>query len=464
MSNFKDHDNEAVGFESKWKETRSYQNSDSQTEPIKTKDEATQPVVSSTKEAQTGTTTSSQLVPLSEDEEQSLAKFLSNISTNVMKELDKNDVSNAMARLVSLDFDDVEDIQSEKVQSFEAPKIENTKIRVSCVSWNCTGSLLAVSFCSEEHDTWCSHDGIINFYNTEKSIPSRSIKTKSCVTSICMHPYEVSLVAAGMYSGEVCTYNLHLENVDCVLKSTQTQSLPVTQISWEYTVNTSNRPHLVVSCLDGTLSLYNVLLETSTMNLVRKYVMSDPALSVRPGVLCFSFSPLLSGTFITSVEGGQLYSCSTLVAVESDTSLTSQEHTYNPIVSSFDKHPSNVRCLSFSKHTSSKENQFVSCSLEEIRIYNLSSSTPVHTIFCKNYCLGLLWSITQPQVLFYWGNDHSVVVYNVSRREQIMSLDMNKPGNNITVLGVNAKMPNLIATGNSTGETHVWQIPKYFKL
>lgn len=80
-------------------------------------------------QAQTGTTTSSQLVPLSEDEEQSLAKFLSNISTNVMKELDKNDVSNAMAQLVSLDFDDVEDIQSEKVQSFEAPKIENTKVK-----------------------------------------------------------------------------------------------------------------------------------------------------------------------------------------------------------------------------------------------------------------------------------------------------------------------------------------------
>lgn len=72
-----------------------------------------------------------QPVSLSQDEEQSLASFLSNISNNVMKELDKNDASNAMARLMLLDFEDVENVQSEKVTSFEVPKLDCEKVEYS---------------------------------------------------------------------------------------------------------------------------------------------------------------------------------------------------------------------------------------------------------------------------------------------------------------------------------------------
>uniref|UniRef100_A0A8D8V8Y5 WD repeat-containing protein 34 n=2 Tax=Cacopsylla melanoneura TaxID=428564 RepID=A0A8D8V8Y5_9HEMI len=466
MSKFKDHENEAVGFETKWKENRTYQSSDSQTEPIKRKDEGTQPVVTSSSEAQTSSQIPSQLASLSPDEEQSLAKFLSNISNNVMKELDKNDASNAMARLVMMDFEDVDSVQSEKVRTFEAPKIDNKQIKVSCVSWNCTGSLLAVGFCSEQHNAWCSHAGLINFYNTEKSSPSRSITTKSCVTSLSLHPYELSLVAAGMYSGEVCTYNLNQDDVDCLMKSSSVHTSPISQVSWEYTVSASNRPHLVVSSLDGTLSLYSVSLQTNSMSVVKKYVMSDSSLPTRPGILSFSFSPLLNTTFITSVEGGHLYSCSTLTAtIEPSTPLEPPGETlYNPIVEKFEKHGSNVLACSFSKHSSAKESLFVTACLEEIRIYTLSSTSPVHTIFVSS-CLGLSWSVTQPQVLFYWGADQTVIVYNVLRREQITSLNMSTSKDQmITAMGVNMKLPNLLATGTNQGETSIWQMPKYFKL
>lgn len=408
--------------------------------------------MTSCKEIQTSNDVPVQVASLSEDEEKSLAQFLSKISGNVLKELDKNDASNAMARLVTLDFEDEEDIKSERVQCFEPPTMEITKIQVSCVSWNCTGSLLAVGFSSQDHDTWCSHSGLINFYNTEKSAPTRSIKTKSCVTSVSMHPYELSLVAAGMYSGEVCTYNLNLEDVDLALKSNIDESSRVTQVSWEYAEGTSTRPLLAVSSLDGTLSLFHVTLQTGSMTLSKKLIISDPVTSARPGVLCFAFAPRRAHSFISGVEGGSLYSGSSL------------EPAHAPVRSSFASHATNVTCLSFCTHSSAKEAWFLSGSLDEVRLYDLESPAPLHTISCKNYCLGVAWSVTQPQVIFYWGNSLTVTVYNITRRAEITSLDMNNQDRTITALDVNTKVPSLLATGNDTGEVQVWQIPKYFKL
>lgn len=113
--------------------------------------------------------------------------------------------------------------------------------------------------------------------------------------------------------------------------------------------------------------------------------MSDPSLSVRPGILAFSFSPLLPSTFISSVEGGHLYSCSTLVtSVPHDTDELRDtdppsklpydtDVLLNPIVDSFENASSNVMAISFSRHSNAKESLFVAASLEEIRIYMLGS-------------------------------------------------------------------------------------------
>lgn len=453
MSILKNHDNSAVGFSSTWKETRSYESSECQSEPIKTEVEGTQNIVSSSKEVQTSNDCPIQFPSLSEDEEQGLATFLSRISGNVLKELDKNDASIALARLDALDFQDEEEMKSEQVKSFEPPAMETTKIKVSCVSWNCTGSLLAVGVCSRDHDTWCSHGGLISFYNTEKSAPTRSIKTKSCVTCISMHPYELSLVAAGMYSGEVCTYNLNLEDTEYSIKSNISECSRVTQVSWECTEGSNTRPLLVVSSLDGTMSLFSVTLQTGTMSVVRKLIIRDPTSSIQGGVLCFSFAPRRPHSFVVAVEGGSLYQGSTL-----DTPAD------EPILSSLHPHSFNICRLCFSTHTSARDGWFLSVCLEDIRLYELDSPAPLHTIFSKNYCLGVAWSITQPQVIFYWGEANVVTVYNMQRKTEIAQLNVNSPERIITTLDINTKVPSLVAMGNEMGEVQVWQIPKYFKL
>jgi hypothetical protein len=92
------------------------------------------------------------------------------------------------------------------------PCIDNQsakKTKVSDMSWNSSGDILAVSFYIDNHQGPCSHFGQIKFYKFINLSSSKtftemtSIETNSCIKSIENHPKNNLLFVCSSFIGEI---------------------------------------------------------------------------------------------------------------------------------------------------------------------------------------------------------------------------------------------------------------------
>mmetsp|Transcript_31097 Transcript_31097/g.50101 ORF Transcript_31097/g.50101 Transcript_31097/m.50101 type:complete len:691 (+) Transcript_31097:367-2439(+) len=83
----------------------------------------------------------------------------------------------------------------------------------SDVEWSCNGSVLAASFGERHHVGWCEHDSFVACW----SIMSRRLNSKKpdmklpvpcCVGCLAFHPTQPTILAAGLFSGEIRVWNI----------------------------------------------------------------------------------------------------------------------------------------------------------------------------------------------------------------------------------------------------------------
>lgn len=85
-------------------------------------------------------------------------------------------------------------------------------MKVSDMSWSISGRTLAVSYGIPYHETWCYHPSKIQLYSQTKEgnfteEDCKILPTSACVTSLAYHPTEPSIIAAGLFNGNL--YNYH---------------------------------------------------------------------------------------------------------------------------------------------------------------------------------------------------------------------------------------------------------------
>ena len=97
------------------------------------------------------------------------------------------------------------------------PCIENNSekyTKISDISWNSTGNILAISYFVDNHLGPCSHTGKINFLTFSNISESKSYKEKisielnSCVKSIESHPKFPNMFICCSFIGEIYLINL----------------------------------------------------------------------------------------------------------------------------------------------------------------------------------------------------------------------------------------------------------------
>jgi hypothetical protein len=95
---------------------------------------------------------------------------------------------------------------------------KSSKFSDAC--WNCTGSILAVSFYVDNHIGPCSHQGLISFYKLNNSALSKTldckieVETNTCIKSLDSHPKNSNLFVCGSYSGEIYILDISEEESD----------------------------------------------------------------------------------------------------------------------------------------------------------------------------------------------------------------------------------------------------------
>ncbi|KDR08919.1 WD repeat-containing protein 34-like [Zootermopsis nevadensis] len=482
---FSDKSFDVVGFHSCWKTAREFQDEGIQTTASSYNEQESQSTVSKGAETQTDHIQPNLIMAENVDYDR-LAAFLNRIYPKVIAELDKMHISQAFNG-----YEPTEDNTDGAVRKLHTLQVRNTnsqtEMKVSSLSWSCTGAVVAFACSQSKHESWCDHSGNVHLFNINRqdfsdSVPSKTLETRSCVTSLSAHPYEPSILAGGTFSGEILVWNLQKDD-DCLISTTVTvpgaHREAVSQVSWVRNPDPTQQRHVLVSAgRDGRLLMWQVGTHSGSIQLIEgffimlehiKYTgpskavpspVGGPDVDMELGVTCFSFAAQDLTTFVVGVDGGGLLHCTTIATKPAP--VHSEVPLKDPVLNTFEKHEGAVTCVKCSPHHAKT---FISCGTDnEIRIYHMNQTAPVRVIYVEAGVVGLEWSLAHPDLFGAWGNISGCVnFYNLNNGEIIPSLQLpacEKPAL-ISAVCCNPHSHQLVAVGDVQGKVVVWQQPSY---
>nr|CAD7392261.1 unnamed protein product [Timema cristinae] len=494
-----------------WSCIRTSQDAEAQTVELSYQEKESQSVAANSIETQTEDHQPKSSVPPYVDEER-LAAFLKRICPAVLKELDKVNKSRAFIGYEPIPDDT--DGEIKQLHTLETPIIHSrSEVKVSGLSWSCSGGAIALGYSHLEHDNWCDHNSSVQLYNINRADTSpttsyKTLKTSSCVTSLKAHPSEPSILAVGTFSGELLVWNLQSEDEILVGSSAVVPGShreAITHVSWIRSPDpTHQRPLLVTSSSDGRVLVWSVGSRPGSLRLVdgtgvpnpmpagamapaeplasarhflttaEKFVISmeysmkaqnkvqmsplGGSNSAELGVTCFSFSPHDPTSFVVGVEGGTILKCSTITA-KSTLVVSTEVHLRDPVLSCYDSHQGAVTCINFSPHL---QGVFLTCSTDkEIHIYHTDQPSPAQVFYSDFEILGVSWCPSHPHLFAAWGMGGTVDFFDLKSREvtPVLRLYSGDKPSPVSVVSFNPSSNNQLAAAKLHGKVIVWKIP-----
>ncbi|KAG8447984.1 hypothetical protein GDO86_015184 [Hymenochirus boettgeri] len=206
---------EGVSVESVWRKSQEghRESRSCQTNPLKTKDACNQTcgireMGTQTEKNVNQRTLDVDLGPLLDYPD--LGQFLKRVEGVVIKELEKNLKSHAFDG-----FDVNWEEQNELVtclHSLQYPEALELQLQVTSVSWNSTGSVVACSYGRLGDGDWSTEKSYVCTWNLDRrgflpNHPDTVIDVQSSVMCLAFHPLQPSLIAGGLYNGEVLLWD-----------------------------------------------------------------------------------------------------------------------------------------------------------------------------------------------------------------------------------------------------------------
>ena len=83
---------------------------------------------------------------------------------------------------------------------------------VTDIKWNCSASMIVVSYAVGNHKEWCSHSSFLLLWSLYRSFdrnshPSVTIEVEGCITFVCSHPNHTTVYSVGTSSGKILVLN-----------------------------------------------------------------------------------------------------------------------------------------------------------------------------------------------------------------------------------------------------------------
>lgn len=208
-------------------------------------------------------------------------------------------------------------VKSKATVSKKAEKVvKSSNLSTSSVSWNSSGNIVAVSYSSTAHSGFCEHISGFSCWNLVKrsfdcNSPDTDFETPCCVSALSFHPILPSVIAIGLYTGEIRIYDISLavgEELVCASgMEDYTHNEPVNKIKWVSDPIVKNDYFLASVSGDGKLlywswSVGNVLLTPSYGSRIKPLHKSSTSFGHIGGT---SFD--VSNTVVIGTEGGHLF-------------------------------------------------------------------------------------------------------------------------------------------------------------
>ena len=334
---------------------------------------------------------------------------------------------------------------------------------VSCVEWNPENpDMLAVGY--GEFDFSRQGDGMLLFWSLKNpTYPDKIIATKCGVTSIAFSRAHPNLLAAGLYDGTVCIYDVRkTDQTKPMLASGHTSgkhSDPVWGLKW--VDQGAERGEVLVSIsTDGRITQWNMKkgLEHTVLMVLKRVTAtakhgaadgkdvaaaagSEGIISRRASGLCFDFCPKDSNLYVAGTEDGHLHKCSCSY---------NEQHLDN-----YFGHAGPVYQLRWSPFCA---NTFISCSADwTIKLWDQEHSSPIFSFqSTTDYVSDICWSPTNSTIFAAVTGDGRVDVWDISANtlDPVQSVQTDR---RLTTVKF-APDCAVLVTGNDAGAVEVYQL------
>ncbi|XP_066581276.1 cytoplasmic dynein 2 intermediate chain 2-like [Prorops nasuta] len=404
---------------------------------------------------------------------QQLAEFLRKVTPDIIKALDETYGADTFEEYDPYGGEDsVKSI--ELLNKFNTLEELDPQLKVSDLTWSTGGGTIAISQSVKYHETWCEHRNKIFLYNLTKQetvleTPNKKLETNSCVTKIVYHPLVPSILAAGLFNGDILLWNLRDEiSITPLVVCTHEDS--VSNLQWRS--RKINDISILISCSkDGYIFTHKVAANFTMTKLHKKFKLSkehNPVENSRPrsaggrreraaeGGLCitsFDFSSKRPLIFIVGTLCGGLYKCS----LDRNTPIEDNENILDPVIAEYERQDGSITCV---KCTPTHDLFLVSSTDKKIRIFNMEEHGHQQSISTENTVIGLSFMIGNQDIFAAYGAGAIVKFYNVIDGKVVTNVKMETVNrDNISCLCINFKR-DLLAVGDTAGNLEIWKVSR----
>ncbi|NWS94166.1 WDR34 protein, partial [Mionectes macconnelli] len=423
-----------------------------------------------------------------------LLAFLQAVEDTVIKELNKNWKSRAFDGFEVNWTDQNETVSC--LQTLSYPEARGKKLQVTSVSWNATGSVIACSYGRLDDGDWSTEKSYVCTWNLDRrglnpQHPDLVVDVPSSVMCLAFHPSQPSLIAGGLFSGELVVWDTS-RTEDPVMWRTgmtdDTHTDPVYQVHWLpdtkhrhpsrlLSVSTDGKMLVWREERDGRLALADgfalVAQQVPRSARMKKLAWAEAAV----GVTSLSFSPFDPHVFVVGVEGGYSLRCSTAAQTPALPPGGSSVPLRAPVELAFSPHAGpvySVSCSPFHRQhcfllPPSPRNLFLSCGTDgQVHLHSMLQTQPLFALqVSQKYLFCVRWSPVRPLVFAAASGEGKylqLLLFDLARstRKPTVSLKQALSHCPVYCLEFNSKQTQLLAAGDAAGTVQVWQLSSDF--
>ncbi|XP_069799181.1 cytoplasmic dynein 2 intermediate chain 2 isoform X2 [Dendropsophus ebraccatus] len=402
--------------------------------------------------------------------------FLKRVEEDMIRELKKNWRSHA--------FDGFEVTWEEQnpqvscLHSLQYPEAVAEHLQVTSVTWNATGSVIACSYGRLGDGDWSTEKSYVCTWNLDRrgfnpNHPDAVLDVPSSVMCLAFHPSRPSLIAGGLFNGEVLVWDTSRSDDPLIGRtglSIDSHMDAVYQVYWLQEVPQSHRLQVGSVSSDGKilvwqmekegqLTLHNgfalVTQQMPSNSKMNKHGRGDTSV----GVTCLSTSHFDPSVFVVGVEGGYLLKCSNTVQTAALTNMASSVPLKAPAQFTFSPHGGPVYCVDCSPF---HRNLFLSAGTDgHAHLYSMLQEKPLTSLqLSQKYLFSVRWSPVRPLVFAAASGEGELLLFDFGKSSQRPSLSIKQTSNEKPVycLEFNRVQTQLLAAGDSTGVVKIWQL------
>ncbi|NXK89059.1 WDR34 protein, partial [Formicarius rufipectus] len=411
-----------------------------------------------------------------------LLSFLQRVEGTVIKELNKNSKSHAFDGFEVNWTDQNETVVCLHTLSY--PEAQDQTLQVTSVSWNATGSVVACSYGRLDDGDWSTEKAYVCTWNLDRrglnpQHPDLVVDVPSSVMCLAFHPSQPSLIAGGLFSGELVVWDTSRTEDPVIWRTGMTDDThtdPVYQVHWLPDLKHRQHSRLLSVSTDGRILVWReeqdgrlalaegfavVAQQIPRSTQLRKLAWAEASV----GVTSLSFSPFDPHVFVVGVEGGYSLRCSTAAQAPALPPMGSSVRLRAPAKLAFSPHAGPVYSVSCSPF----HNLFLSCGTDgQIHLHSMLQTQPLFALqLSQKYLFCVRWSPVRPLVFAVASGEGKylqVLLLDLARstRKPTVSLKQALSHCPVYCLEFNSKQTQLLAAGDAAGTVKVWQLSSDF--